>query len=173
MRAACAALLLLVSCVLQAQPLEHEVKAAFLFKFPSFVEWPREAPGVGSIVIGVAGNDAVAAELEQIVAGRSIQGRPVVVRRLREGERLDGLHVLFLGQGQGARLAEIVRQAPAQPLLIVCEWQGALQQGAVVNFLRDEGRVRFEVSLDSAERRSLRVSSRMLAVAHHVVPGRL
>jgi hypothetical protein len=97
----------------------------------------------------------------------------VVVRRLREGERPDGLHVLFLGQGQGARLAEIVRQAPAQPLLIVCEWQGALQQGAVVNFLRDEGRVRFEVSLDSAERRSLRVSSRMLAVAHHVVPGRL
>jgi hypothetical protein len=173
MRALCAALLVAFSCALQAQPREHEVKAAFVFKFPSFVEWPREAPGTGPLVIGVAGADAVAAELEQVATGRTIQGRAVAVRRLRDGEQTGGLHVLFLGQGQAARLVDLVRQAPAQPLLIVCEWQGALQQGAVVNFVRSEGRVRFEVALDAAERRGLRISARMLAVAQNVLPGKL
>jgi hypothetical protein len=173
MRAACAALLLAFSCALGAQPSEHEVKAAFLFKFPSFVEWPQEASGPGPLVIGVAGAEEVASHLEALVPGRTIQGRPVSVRRLAPGAPTAGLQVLFLGRGQGARLAEIVRQAPTQPLLIVCEWEGALEAGAVVNFLHEGGRVRFEVALDSAERRGLRISSRMLAVAQHVRPGRL
>lgn len=173
MRAACALALLLFSCALLAQPQEHEVKAAFLFKFPSFVEWPKEALGAGPLVIGVAGADAVADELEAIAAGRSVQGRPVQVRRQRPGESLHGLHVLFIGQGQGAQLAEAQRAAPAQPLLLVCEWPSALESGAVVNFVRGDARVRFEVSLEAAERRGLRVSARMLAVAQRVLPGRL
>lgn len=173
MRAAFAFFLLALSCAALAQPSEREVKAAFLFKFPSFVEWPQEALGAGPIVIGVAGADDVAAQLQQMAGGRTVQGRPVLVRRVGKGESLAGLHVLFFGRGQAARLAELERQAPPQPLLVVCEWEGALQQGAVVNFLRSEGRVRFEVSLEGAERRSLRISSRMLAVAQNVRPGKL
>jgi hypothetical protein len=174
MRAALAALLLLFSCAALAQPKEHEVKAAFLFKFPSFVEWPQEAlRDDAPIVIGVAGADDVVAELQQIVPGRNVQGRPVIVRRLREGEPLAGLHMVFLGRGEAARLREIVRLAPTQPLFVVCDWDGALEQGAVVNFLRGDGRVRFEVALDAAERRNLRISPRMLSVAQSVKPGRL
>jgi hypothetical protein len=173
MRALCAVLLVAFCCALQAQPQEHEVKAAFLFKFPSFVEWPREASGAGPLVIGVIGADAVAAELEQIAAGRTIQGRPVSVRRIQPADSTAGLHLLFLGQGQAARLAEVERQAPAHPLLVVCEWPGALRQGAVVNFVPSDGRVRFEVALDAAERRGLRISARMLAVAQHVRSGGL
>ena len=173
MRAAIAVLLLAFSCVLAAQPQEHQVKAAFLFKFPSFVEWPKEVLREGPLVIGVAGSEDVAQELQQMVAGRNVQGRPVAVRRVLPGEPLEELHVLFLARGQRAQLFEAQRQAPAQPLLIVCDWEGALQEGAVVNFVRSEGRVRFEVAVDAAERRSLRISSRMLAVAQHVRPGRL
>lgn len=173
MRAALAVVALLVSCLALAQPREHEVKAAFLFKFPSFVEWPEAAMRGGPIVIGVAGAEDVAAELQQIVPGRSVQGKPVVVRRLREGEPIAGVHVVFLGRAESARLREIVRIAPSQPVLIVCEWEGALEQGAVLNFLRGDGRVRFEVALDNAERRGLRISPRMLAVAQSVKPGKL
>ena len=173
MRAAFTALLLLFSCALVAQPREHEVKAAFLFKFLSFVEWPQEAMGEGPIVIGVIGAEDVAAELQQIVPGRNAQGRVVSVRRLREAESVAGVHLLFLGRGESARLREIVRLAPTQPVLLVCDWEDALGQGAVVNFLRGDGRVRFEVALDAAERRSLRISSRMLSVAQSVKPGRL
>ena len=175
MRAACAALLLAFSCALGAQPSEHQVKAAFLFKFLSFVEWPAGALGGSGapIVIGVVGADRVVAELEQIVPGRTVQGRPVQVRRLYPGEWDAGLHVIFFGEGQASALAEFAREAPARPVLVVCEWEGALAAGAVVNFVRTAGRVRFEVAADTAERRGLRISSRMLAVAHRVQGGKL
>jgi hypothetical protein len=166
--------LLLLSCAVAAQPKEHEVKAAFVFKFLSFVEFPREAlPANAPLVIGVAGADDVAVELEQVVAGRGVEGRRVQVRRLREGESPAGVHLAFLGRGEAARLRELQRAAPSQPLLIVCDWEGALEGGAVVNFLRGDGRVRFEVALDAAERRGLRISARMLAVAQSVRPARL
>jgi hypothetical protein len=170
MRLLAAAWLLALSCAAGAQPLEHEVKAAFLFKFPSFVEWPKAALGEapGPLVIGVAGADDAAAALEQMSAGRGAQGRPLQVKRLQEGESAAGLHMLFLGRGMAPRLRELARGAPGQPLLIVCEWDGALDQGAAINFLRTEGRVRFEVAVDAAERRGLRISSRMLAVAVNV-----
>jgi len=157
-----------------AQPLEHEVKAAFLFKFLSFVEWPQAALGApgAPLVIGVAGAEDAATALEQMSAGRSAQGRPVEVRRLREGEPATGVHMLFLARGAAPRLRELGRAAPGQPLLVVCEWDGALDQGAAVNFVRAEGRVRFEVALDAAERRGLRISSRMLSVALNVRPGK-
>lgn len=173
MRLVCAWLLLMLSCAALAQPREHEVKAAFLFKFPSFVEWPQGGLREGPMVIGIVGAEDVAAQLEAIVPGRSVQGRPITVRQLREGDSLEGVHLLFVGRGARAALREAVRAAPVKPLLIVCEWDGALEQGAVVNFVSTEGRVRFEVALDNAERRGLRISPRMLSVAQSVRPGRL
>jgi hypothetical protein len=81
-----------------------------------------------------------------------------------------GLHAVYLARGQAARLREIVQAAPAQPLLIVCDWDGALDQGAVVNFVGGAERVRFEVALGAAERRRLHISPRMLAAAQAVKP---
>src|SRR2546423_6310669 len=134
----CAAALLVFSCAVLAQP---EEKAAFLFRFLSFVEWPQEAlRGGAPMAIGVAGAEDVARELEKVVAGRNITIQIV-------NDSTAGLHLVFLGKGQAVRLREIVRTAPVQPLLIVCDWDGALDSGAVVNFVGGEGRVRFEVAL--------------------------
>lgn len=174
MRTALACIVFAFACAAAAQPQEHEVKAAFLFRFLSFVEFPRAAAPAGApLVIGVAGAQDVAAALEEIVVGRSIEGRPVQVRRMHEGEAWSGLHVAFFGRGEAARLRELERGAPAEPILVVGEWEGALEAGAVVNLLRAEGRVRFDVALDHAERRGLRISPRMLAVARTVRGGPL
>jgi hypothetical protein len=170
-RALFAAFGLLAACVAGAQPLEHEVKAAFLYKFLSFVEWPAQsfARADAPLVIGVLAADEVHASLEQAVQGRQAQNRPVQVRRVAAGERLSGLHVLFVGRAAAASLA---RLAAPPGVLVVAEADGALEQGAMINFLRSDGRVRFEVAPETAERRGLRISSRMLAVAHSVKPGR-
>jgi hypothetical protein len=172
MRTLVAFLGLLASCAALAQPQEHEVKAAFLFKFLSFIEWPAQsfARASAPLVIGVLGADDVHFALQEIVPGRTAQGRPLEVRKLKEGERTAGVHLLFVGRAAAAILPKL----PAQPgLLVVSEADGALEQGAMINFLRVDGRVRFEVAPDAAERRGLRISSRMLAVAQHVKPGRL
>ena len=173
MRAFFVLLLVVFACSALAQPQEHEAKAAFLLQFLAFVEFPREVmPPEAPLVVGVVGGEAFAAVLQRIVAGRSVDGRRVLVRRLGKREPPAGVHLVFFAKGEAARLGELQRRAPAQPLLIVCEWDGALEQGAVVNFLRSEDRVRFEVALEHAERRGLRISPRMLAVAQSVKPAR-
>lgn len=170
-------LALLLPLAALGQALEHEVKAAYLFRFLSFVEWPRTsfARPDSPIVIGVLGAEDVLEELRLIVPGRVVQGRPVAVQRVsalegRQAEIAAGVHVLFVGRQASAQLARLV---PARGVLLVSDSTSGLDQGAVVNFVRSEGRVRFEVAVDAAARRELTISSRMLAVASHVRPGKL
>jgi hypothetical protein len=155
-------------------PLERAVKAAFVYKFLAYVDWPAhafETPGA-PLVIGVVGADPIARELGDAVAGRSVAEHPVQVRRLREGESPAGLHVLFVGRGESARLPALAKALQGQPTLIVSESPGALNAGSAINLVvAPDGRVRFEVALDAADRAGLRLSSRMLALAQSVRTG--
>jgi hypothetical protein len=165
----CSVLLLSSASLAQDEAtLERRVKAAFIYKFASYVEWPENtfASPTSPIVIGVLGDDAMLAELAQVVAGRAIDSHPITVRRIRPAEPVTGLHVLFIGHGERARATE---RAPAgAPLLVITEHEHALDHGSAINFLIVAGRVRFEVAVDNAERRGLKLSSRLLTVAHFV-----
>jgi hypothetical protein len=150
---------------------EVQIKAAFLYKFGDFVQWPPAAfaRADAPFAIGVMGADALAAALEQLVVNRTVQGRPIAVRRLRPGESLAGLHVLFIGRAESAHLGETLAATRGQALLTVTETENALASGSMINFVAEESRVRFDVALPSAERGQLKISSRLLAVARRVV----
>ena len=150
--------------------LEHRVKAAFLYKFASYVEWPAGSfPRPDSpLRIGVIGDDDLAAELTRTVAGRTVDTRSVTVLSSREAD-FESVHMVFIGRSQAGRLAALVRSLQQRPILIVTETDNALSQGAMINFLLAEGRVRFEISLAAAGRSGLQLSSRLLAVAQNVV----
>lgn len=143
-----------------------EVKAAFLYKFASFVEWP---PGTFQrpdqpLVIAVLGDDEVAANLEQLIAGRNVEGRPVVAKRIPEGASTSGAHILLIGERRESRLREAIEQASG-PVLVVTEQAEGLRLGAVLDFSDEEGRVRFSASLAAAETRNIKLSARLLTVA--------
>lgn len=152
--------------------LEASVKAAYLYKFLGFVEWPAAAfaDGTEPIRIGVAGDDAVLNELQQVLPGRTVQGRRVLARRVRAGEPVDALHVLFAGRSL-TRQPWLAAQAE-RPLLLVTDAPQGLESGSAINFLLVDGRVRFEVSLTAAEQAGVRLSSRLLGVAERVVGAR-
>ena len=154
---------------------EASVKAAFLYKFAGYIEWPASAFASpdAPFVIGVLGSDEVVAELAKLVPGRAIEGHPAVVKRLKEGEPLKGVHVLFIGKSESARLAAITRAAQREGVLAVSEAERGLEAGSAINFVVSEDRVGFEVSLDAAEKSGHRISSRMLAVARRVLPKAL
>ena len=155
----------------QQQATEVAVKAALLYRFASYVEWPAEvlgAPG-SPFVICVTGSDEVATELEQLVKGRTIANRPVTVRRLKEGEGVSGAHVLFVGGSDPGRIRAAARVARPRSVLVVSDAAGGLEAGSVINFVPADDRVGFEVSMEAAERSNLKVSSRMLGVARRVV----
>ena len=156
-----------------ATALERSVKAAFLYKFLGYAEFPPAAFGEVSapVVIGIVGADELAAELSRIVAGRMVNQRPVVVKLVREGEAAAGVHLLFIGGEDGARVRAVLKAVNPEPMLVVTEAEHGLQNGSVINFKIVEQRVRFDVSLESADKHGVKLSSRLLTVANQVVKG--
>lgn len=151
---------------------ERGVKAAFLYKFLGYVEFPAPQPEAGApYVVGVAGADDIAAELNRIAVGRNVNGHPVVVRTLREGEPVGNLQLLFIGSAESARAAALLRAAQQSNVLTVTEGPNGLQAGSVINFRLVDDRIRFEVSLEAAEKSNLKLSSRLLSVAYAVQKG--
>lgn len=146
------------------------VKAAFLQKFANYVEWPASVLGApdNPFVIAVMGAEDVAAELDKIVPGTVIHGRTAAVRRLKEGDPIAGVHLLFIGRGQ-ANLRALVRAAQQHGTLVVTDAERGLEAGSAINFVLADERVGFEVSVEAAERSGLNVSSRLLNVARRVV----
>lgn len=151
--------------------LEQRVKAAFLFRFTEFVTWPDEAfPRANSpFVIAVAGSEAFVDALRQVTAGRNVLGHAVQVRRVSD-LAVAPAQILFISDAEKRPLREWVRTAPRYAL-IVTESHDALDHGSVINFALVDGRVRFEISLENAEKRRLRLSSRLLALALQVRSG--
>jgi len=155
-----------------APALERRVKAAFLYKFLGYAEFPPNAfvePG-GPLLIAVVGSDDMAAELARIAAGRAVAGRPISVRRVGENEALPPAHLLFVAGSDSERAGRVLRGASGA-FLTVTECEGGLRYGSVINFRIVDERVRFDVSLDAADRKNVKLSSRLLTVANRVQKG--
>ncbi|MGB5132102.1 MAG: YfiR family protein [Steroidobacteraceae bacterium] len=174
------ALALLAACaslqVGSAQPTvplpvsELSIKAAYLYKFAGYVEWPPDAQSdtLEPFVIGVLASDTFADELAKITAGRTINNRPISVRRIKADEPLGGVEILFVAEHDRNRLDQLLVPARQLPILTVTETVGAISAGSIINFTTEKQRVRFEVSLAAAEHSRLKLSSRLLAVAARV-----
>jgi len=152
--------------------LERRVKAVFVSKFAGYVEWPASAfrePG-SPFVIGVAGADSLVEELEQAIAGRAVGERPMRVRRLGPTEPMGNCcQIVFVGRGVDRdRASEMLSTTQGKPILTVTESDKGQHQGSVINFLAADGRIRFDISREAADRNGLRVSSQLLAVARQV-----
>lgn len=152
-------------------PSESKVKAAFLFKFTSYVDWPTSAFEQTSapLVISVVNDEDIAGQLTRLVSGRMVNNHSIVVRRLSSDDSSAGSHVLFIGSAASNRLGRILDGARSQPVLTVTELDDALSFASVINFVVIDDQVRFDVSLPAAERNNLKISSRLLTVARQVL----
>lgn len=152
---------------------EEQIKAAFLLRFIGYVEWPATsfAKPDSPYIVGILHADDIADELMSISSGRTINNRPIIIKRLRVNDSLTGLHVLFIGYPERSRLAQWLKSLQSQPVLIVTVAEGALTQGSMINFRIVEDRVRFEIALAPAEQSGLKFNSRMLGVALSVIKG--
>jgi hypothetical protein len=147
------------------------VKAAFLYRFAGYVEWPPELRDAPEFTIAVLGADGVADQLPLLVNGHAIGGRPARVRLIHELRELGSAQMLYVGRDQVGDLRGLIERIGRRPLLVVTDDERGLESGATINFLLLDRRVRFEVSLPAAERGELRVSSELLSVAARVLPS--
>jgi hypothetical protein len=140
-----------------AEDLEYRVKAAFLFNFLKFIEWPSAQSG-SPWVIGVLGHDPFGNVLDSTVRGKVVNGRLVEVRRYARASDVKDCNVLFVGRADYERLGTPVEQG----LLTVGEAPGFLKSGGVINFYLEENRVHFEIHAAVARSVGLHVSSQLL-----------
>ena len=147
-----------------------DLKAAFLFSFAKFVEWPPDAfPTANApLTFGVVGDDFVGHSLDGLVHGKAINGRPLQVNRLKDGDDLTRIHMLFVRGSDESRAADVMKRLSGSTVLTVSDLKGFCELGGMIRLFVEDNHVRFEVNLDAAEQAHLTVSSRVLTLAKTV-----
>jgi hypothetical protein len=149
---------------------EYEVKAAFLYNFGKFVEWPRDSSQAREpvFVIGVLGTDPFGGVLDRISRGGIIHGKPVTIRRFNTRRDLNQCHVLFISRSETSSLPEILNTLGKDPVLTVGDSEGFVRSGGAIGLFLEGNKVRFAINLKATERAGLTVSSKLLRLASSV-----
>lgn len=149
-----------------------QVMAAFVFRFPQFVQWPDSAVAAADHVeLCVGEAEPVAAPLRDIVEGQRLNGRPLAVRTVGRPDEVDGCHLLFLPEHEPARHA-LLAAAHQRPVLTVGSSERLLEEGGMIRLFILDRRIRFEIDADAARKAGLQVSAQLLALAVRVRGGR-
>ena len=149
---------------------EYQIKAAFLYNFTKFVEWPIEKfPGTNSpIVIGVLGGDSFASALAETIKGRKVNGREIWLQQVNTVSEVKGLHVLFVAGSDSKRFGDLEETIKESSVLAVGESEEFFKLGGAIVFVLEENKVRFEIDMNSAERSKLKISAQLQRLARTV-----
>lgn len=159
-------LLSILPSTAQDRPVEYQVKAAFLYNFAKFTDWPDEAfPSKDSAFTICLTDDPFHGAVERTVQGEMWNGRPLSVKQIDSGSDVRGCQVVFISQSAAQKGKEILMAAATAPVLTVGETADFIDAGGIIRFTESGHRIRFEINPDAADRASLRVSSRLLRLA--------
>jgi hypothetical protein len=148
----------------------YEVKAAFLYKFARFAEWPPAAfdRADSPLAICIFGPDPFSGALERTVAGESVNGRPITILRPGRSQELRKCHLVFFSQPDRSRLVEQLQGLMHFPVVTVGETADFLEKGGVIRLVVEQNRVHVEVNLQALDRNPVKLSSKLLRIARLV-----
>jgi hypothetical protein len=155
-------------CAADEPPLEYQVKAAFLLNFTKFVQWPAVAfsDQRSPLAICILGEDPFGSWLDEIVKGEAVNGRELVVQRIRRAPQAKSCQVLFVAR-QEKEVPRILDDL-GPGVLTVGEGENFLEDGGIIAFVIEDRRVRFDINQRGAARARLTLSSRLMSVARSV-----
>lgn len=145
---------------------EYQVKAAFLYNFAKFVEWPSNvtADPNAPIVIGILGRDSFGGEIDRVIEGKSVNGHRLTIKRFSTLDGYQYCHILFVSSSERNNLARILAAVANNSVLTVSETDRFAHIGGIINFITIEHRIRFEINQAAAERVGLKISSKLLSL---------
>ena len=145
---------------------EYEIKAALLYNFAKFVEWPDETVPETSapLTLCVLGDDPFGPALESI-DGKTIRSRRLVIKRSVTARDVSTCHILFISSSEEKHLAQILEVLRTSSTLTIGETQGFTQNGGIINLAVESNKVRFEINANAADRAGLKISSKLLSLA--------
>jgi len=145
---------------------EYRLKAAFLFNFALFTEWPAEVGGVLNLC--VHGTDPFGKEID-LLQGKAVGSRTIDVQRKHVGESLKDCQIVFVAPSAIGTLPQVLESVRGRPVLTVADSVGAARKGATLNLAVDQNKVSFEVNLQAARAAGLTLSSKLLRLAAGVI----
>lgn len=163
-----ASMLVLVTSTAQAQtPTEYQIKAAFIYNFAKFVDWPSldAAPSDQPIIVGILGEDPFGQNLEGVINGKTANGRRLVIKRFSSVNSIALCHILFVSASQRNNLPQIFAAVAGAGVLTVGETDLFVETGGVIRLGMFEGRVRLVINQAAAQRAGLRISAKLLSLA--------
>ncbi len=145
---------------------EYSVKTALVFNFARFTDWPPDAlaDSPETLYLCVLGDDAIWDAFGGI-EGKRVNGRRIVVKRVRRMRKSGGCDLLFVSGSDRHRLPKIFAAVGGKPVLTIGEMAGFTEAGGIINLVKTENRINFEVNLDAAQQAGLKISSRILKLA--------
>lgn len=152
---------------------EYQIKAAFLFNFAQFVEWPATAftNTDAPLCIGVLGDDPFGGALEQTLKDETIRSHKLTVQRSRRVEDLKGCQMIFISRSEKGRMPAILSALDGMTLT-VSETEDFARRGGMINFFLDGNKVRFEINPATAQSKGLKISSQLLSLGKIIGPDK-
>ena len=152
---------------------EYQVKAAFLFNFAQFVDWPPAAFAEESapLAICVLGDDPFGSYLDELVRGEQVNGRHLSIQRFRAPDEVRGCQVLFVSRSQMKNLAKTLASAKAMDALTVSDVDDFAERGGMIQLKTESGKIRIKININAAKASNLVISSKLLRSAE-IVAGR-
>jgi uncharacterized protein DUF4154 len=150
---------------------EYQVKAAFLFHFAQFVEWPAETfPSANSpLKYCTIGDDPFRGALDETLKNKTVGTRPLLVQHLTNPEQIAGCQILFIATTEKKQFGAALSKAGGHPVLSVGETEHFTSDGGMIGLFLEDNKVRFDINLQAAERSKLKISSRLLLLAKNVI----
>ena len=149
------------------RPAEYQVKAALLFNFAKFVEWPRSAFASrdSPLVIGILGENPFHNDLEQMIHDKKVDEHPLEIRLLPSPIQATNCHILFISTSQKQQLPEALRTVKGSAVLTVSETERFTESGGMINFVLEGTKIRFQINNEAASRAGLKISSKLMSLA--------
>lgn len=149
---------------------EYQLKAAFLYNFTKFADWPAHCfSGTNSpIVLGILGRNPFGTELEKTITDRKVNGRSIVVRPVNNAREALETHVLFVSGAEDNRLEELAQAISGAPILTVGESEMFARRNGIINFFIESDKLRFDINMDAADRAGLKISAQLQKLAKTV-----
>jgi hypothetical protein len=158
----------------RAQSREYTLKAAFLFHFTQFVDWPAKAFAETNspFVIGVYGTDPFGKALTEVVEGERVKGRTIVVEHFKSiSEALQKKpHILFISSSESQNINKVVKALEDRPILTVADVDRFASRGGMIRFITENNKIRFRINNVAAQSAGLNISSKLLRLAEVVSP---
>jgi hypothetical protein len=149
---------------------EYQVKAAYLFNFIKFVEWPDASPAdtPSKWTIGVVGNSPIGEELSKLMENKNILGRELQVKTFQGTDNLRACNILFISESEKKHLPSILAGLRGSSVMTVADMEHFIDAGGMVQFVVEDARVRISIDVGATGRARLKVSSKLLALARTV-----